>query len=228
MLFAALDSTIVGTAMPRIVGELGGLDLMTWLTTAYMLSSTSVVLIAGKLSDLFGRKPIYLAGIFLFIVGSALCGVAQSMHELIWFRGFQGIGGGIMMPMAMIIIGDIFTGEQRAKWQGAFGALFGIASIIGPQVGGWVVDVMSWRWVFYINLPVGFLAMLLISLGLGSHRTKGSSVKIDFGGMLTMVAGVAGLPAHTYVGGERLCVVVLAIANPICIFLCLSYWIWMD
>jgi MFS family permease len=118
MLFGALDSTIVGTAMPRIVGELGGLGLMAWLTTAYMLSSTVIVPIAGKLADLLGRRTVYVTGLSIFIFSSALCGMAQNMTELILFRGLQGIGGGIMMPMAMIIIGDIFTGKERAKWQG--------------------------------------------------------------------------------------------------------------
>lgn len=151
MLFASLDNTIVGTAMPRIVGELGGLSLMTWLTTAYMLSSTSVVPIAGKLADLIGRKSVYVTGIIIFMIGSALCGMANSMTQLIIFRGLQGIGGGVMMPMAMVIIGDIFTGAERAKWQGVFGAVFGLSSIIGPQVGGWIVDAANWRWVFYIN-----------------------------------------------------------------------------
>ncbi len=136
MLFAALDGTIVGTAMPRIVGELGGLSLMTWLTTAYMLTSTTVVPIAGKLADMLGRRVVYVTGLLLFIGGSALCGTAQSMNQLIWFRALQGIGGGIMMPMAMIIIGDLFSGKERAKWQGVFGALYGISSVIGPQIGG--------------------------------------------------------------------------------------------
>ncbi len=120
MLFAALDGTIVGTAMPRIVGELGGLSLMTWLTTAYMLTSTTVVPIAGKLADLLGRRNVYITGLVIFMVGSALCGMANGMTELIIFRGIQGLGGGIMMPMAMIIIGDMFTGKERAKWQGIF------------------------------------------------------------------------------------------------------------
>ena len=148
MLFAALDGTIVGTAMPRIVGELGGLSLMTWLTTAYMLTSTTVVPIAGKLADLLGRRNVYITGLVIFMVGSALCGMANGMTELIIFRGIQGLGGGIMMPMAMIIIGDMFTGKERAKWQGIFGALYGLASVIGPQVGGWIVDAVNWRWVF--------------------------------------------------------------------------------
>jgi EmrB/QacA subfamily drug resistance transporter len=201
MLFAALDNTIVGTALPRIVGELGGLSLMAWMTTAYMLSSTTIVPIAGKLADLLGRKNVYVAGLGIFIIGSALCGTAQTMHELIWFRALQGVGGGIMMPMAMVVIGDVFSGKQRAKWQGIFGAVFGLSSIIGPQVGGWIVDSLNWRWVFYINLPVGILATVLIAIGLKSHRANGP-VKIDFGGMITMSAGIVSLLLALTFGGK--------------------------
>ncbi|MET3288726.1 UNVERIFIED_CONTAM: EmrB/QacA subfamily drug resistance transporter [Brevibacillus sp. OAP136] len=202
MLFAALDNTIVGTAMPRIVGELGGLAVMTWLTTAYMLTSTAVVPIAGKLADMIGRKTVYVSGLVIFIAGSALCGMADTMTQLIVYRGIQGIGGGVMMPMAMIIIGDIFTGEQRAKWQGVFGAVFGLSSIVGPQVGGWIVDSLNWRWVFYINLPVGILATVLIFLGLKNRRVDGP-IKLDIAGMFTMIAGVVSLLLALTFGGKE-------------------------
>ncbi|RNB91679.1 DHA2 family efflux MFS transporter permease subunit [Brevibacillus fluminis] len=202
MLFAALDNTIVGTAMPRIVGELGGLAVMTWLTTAYMLTSTAVVPIAGKLADMIGRKTVYVTGLVIFIAGSALCGMADTMTQLIVYRGIQGIGGGVMMPMAMIIIGDIFTGEQRAKWQGVFGAVFGLSSIVGPQVGGWIVDSLNWRWVFYINLPVGILATVLIFLGLKNRRVDGP-IKLDIAGMFTMIAGVVSLLLSLTFGGKE-------------------------
>jgi EmrB/QacA subfamily drug resistance transporter len=201
MLFAALDGTIVSTAMPRIVGELGGLSMMTWLTTAYMLTSTAVVPIAGKLADLLGRKVVYVSGIVIFIIASALCGIAQDMMQLIIFRGLQGIGGGIMMPMAMIIIGDIFTGKERAKWQGVFGGIYALASVIGPQVGGWIVDTFDWRWVFYINLPVGVLAVVIISMGLKGH-TKKDHVKFDLAGMFTMIVGVVSLLLALTFGGK--------------------------
>lgn len=201
MLFSALEGTIVGTAMPRIVGELGGLGVMTWLTTAYMLSSTAIVPIAGKLADLLGRKSVYITGLLIFMAGSALCGMATSMTQLIIFRALQGIGGGIMMPMAMIIIGDIFTGEQRAKWQGVFGAIFGLASLIGPQIGGWIVDTANWRWVFYINLPVGILATVLISIGLRNWQLKGP-LQLDLGGMLAMIIGVVALLLALTFGGK--------------------------
>ncbi|MCD1258597.1 DHA2 family efflux MFS transporter permease subunit [Paenibacillus athensensis] len=201
MLFGALDGTIVGTAMPRIVGELGGLSLMAWVTTAYMLTSTVVVPVAGKLADLLGRKAVYVSGLVIFILGSALCGMAQDMTQLILFRAVQGIGGGIMMPMAMIIIGDIFTGKQRAKWQGVFGAIFGLSSVIGPQVGGWIVDSMSWEWVFYINLPVGIVATLLIATALPKHKAQGK-VKFDIAGMATMIIGVVSLLLALTFGGK--------------------------
>ncbi|MEK8127780.1 MDR family MFS transporter [Paenibacillus filicis] len=202
MLFGALEGTIVGTAMPRIVGELGGLSLMTWLTTAYMLTSTTVVPIAGKLADLLGRKSIYVTGLVIFMIGSVLCGMSQTMGQLIFFRALQGIGGGIMMPMAIIIIGDIFTGAQRAKWQGVFGAIFGLASVIGPQIGGWIVDSLNWHWVFYINLPVGIIATLLISLGLQSYKATGP-VKFDLAGMFTMIVGVVSLLLALTFGGTE-------------------------
>ncbi|MDN4594653.1 MDR family MFS transporter [Polycladomyces subterraneus] len=202
MLFGALDQTIVGTAMPRIVGELGGLSLLTWVTTAYMLTATTVVPITGKLADLMGRKVVYVAGLGIFVIGSALCGAAQNMIELILFRGFQGIGGGMMMPMAMIIIGDLFEGKQRAKWQGVFGAIFGLSSVIGPQLGGWLVDALNWRWVFYINLPIGILAAVLIAIGLKGHRSP-TSVRLDWAGMSTMVLGVVSLLLALSLGGKE-------------------------
>lgn len=149
LFFSSLDQTVVGTAMPRIIGDLGGLSIMTWVTTAYMLSSTIVVPIAGKLADLYGRRVIYVTGIVIFMIGSVLCGTSFSMTQLIIYRGLQGIGGGIMMPLAMTIVGDIFPPEERGKWQGIIGAVFGISSIVGPAIGGWIVDYISWHWVFF-------------------------------------------------------------------------------
>ncbi len=201
MLFAALDNTIVGTALPRIVGELGGLGLMAWLTTAYMLTSTAVVPVAGKLADLIGRKTVFLSGIIIFMIGSVLCGIAQTMDQLIYFRAIQGLGGGVMMPLSMVIIGDIFTGAERAKWQGVFGGIFALASIIGPQIGGWIVDSLNWHWVFYINLPVGVLAIVFIAMGLKKHQATGP-VKFDIYGMLTMIIGVVSLLLALTFGGK--------------------------
>lgn len=202
MLFAALDGTIVGTAMPTIVKDLGGLSLITWLTTAYLLTSTTVVPLAGKLADLFGRRVVYITGLIIFMAGSALCGMSGNMTQLIIYRAIQGLGGGIMMPMAMIIIGDLFTGKERAKWQGIFGALYGLSSVLGPQIGGWIVDAWDWTWVFYINLPVGVLAVIFIAKGLPKHINKGP-VKIDMPGTLTMIVGVVALLLALSFGGEK-------------------------
>lgn len=201
MLFSALQNTIVSTAMPRIIGDLGGFSLMVWLSTAYMLSSTVVVPITGKIADLWGRKTIYITGILIFMIGSILCGTANSMEQLIAYRVIQGIGGGIMMPMAMIIIGDIFTGAQRAKWQGVFGGVFALASVIGPQIGGWIVDSWDWHWVFFINLPIGFIALFLISISLHNHRSKGPIV-FDWGGMVTLILAVVPFLLGLTMGGK--------------------------
>ncbi|MGZ4159791.1 MAG: MDR family MFS transporter, partial [Neobacillus sp.] len=201
MFFSALDGTIVGTAMPKIVGDLGGLSKMTWLTTAYMLSSTTVVPIAGKLADLLGRRTVYVTGLIIFMAASALCGLANNMTELIIFRGVQGIGGGVMMPMAMIVIGDLFTGKERAKFQGVFGGIYGLASVIGPQIGGWIVDSLNWKWVFYINLPVGIIATILIAMGLKGRKQIGS-INFDIAGMVTMIVGVVSLLLALTFGGK--------------------------
>ncbi|MDQ0200382.1 MDR family MFS transporter [Neobacillus ginsengisoli] len=201
MFFSALDGTIVGTAMPKIVGDLGGLSKMTWLTTAYMLTSTTVVPIAGKLADLLGRRAVYVTGLIIFMGASALCGLATNMTELIIFRGVQGIGGGVMMPMAMIVIGDLFTGKERAKFQGVFGGIYGLASVIGPQIGGWIVDSLNWKWVFYINLPVGIIATILIAMGLKGRKQIGS-INFDIAGMVTMIVGVVSLLLALTFGGK--------------------------
>ncbi|MZP29829.1 DHA2 family efflux MFS transporter permease subunit [Heliobacterium undosum] len=202
MFFGALDQTVTSTAMPTIIAQLGGFQLMAWLATAYMLSSTIVVPIAGKLADQFGRKPVYLFGLGVFMTASALCGLAGSMEQLILYRALQGIGGGVMMPMAMIIIGDIFTGEERAKFQGVFGGIFGLSSIIGPQVGGWFVDHLAWQWVFYINLPFGLLAALFIALGLRGEKFRGEA-RIDYSGIITFtIAMVSLLLALTFGGTD--------------------------
>lgn len=200
--FAALDQTVVGTAMPRIIGELGGLSIMAWVTTAYMLSSTSVVPIAGKLADLFGRRVIYVTGIVVFMIGSALCGTSTNMTELIIYRGLQGLGGGIMMPMAMVIIGDIFSPEKRGKWQGVIGATFGLSSVVGPTIGGWIVDNTSWHWVFLVNLPVGLLAAVTIYFGLRGEKRVKEQVIIDYTGAVTLVIGIVSLLLGLNLGGK--------------------------
>ncbi|HSO93885.1 MAG TPA: MFS transporter, partial [Candidatus Dormibacteraeota bacterium] len=157
LLLAALDQTIVGTALPRIVSELNGLDRYSWLITGYLVSSTVVVPIAGKLGDLFGRKPFLLAGMVGFVGASALAGLSQDMNQLIIFRIIQGLFGGLLFASAFTVLADIFPPAQRARMQGLFGGIFGLSSILGPVIGGFLTDNLGWRWVFYVNLPVGIL-----------------------------------------------------------------------
>jgi EmrB/QacA subfamily drug resistance transporter len=160
---AALDSTVVGTAMPTVIGELGGLELYPWAFASYLLAATVMGPIFGKLSDSYGRKPVYLAGIFLFLLGSVLAGTSQSMGALILFRTLQGLGAGAVQPVAITIMGDIFELETRARVQGLFGAVWGISAVIGPALGGFITDLISWRWVFYVNVPFGIVAAVLLA-----------------------------------------------------------------
>jgi EmrB/QacA subfamily drug resistance transporter len=190
LLLAALDQTIVGTALPRIVAELNGLDRYSWLITGYLVASTVIVPIAGKLGDLFGRKPFLIAGMVGFVAASALCGVAQDMNQLIIFRIVQGLFGGMLFASAFTVLGDIYTPAERARIQGLFGAVFGLSSIIGPVVGGFLTDNLGWRWVFYVNLPVGLLGVLVVSGFLPFVRTKASWRDIDFIGSGALAAGL--------------------------------------
>src|SRR5919197_3745067 len=166
MLLAALDQTIVGTAMPRIIAQLNGLEHYAWVATAYLLASTVMVPIYGKLSDIYGRKPFFLLGMLLFLLGSALSGVSPTMTQLIFFRAIQGLGAGAMMPIVQALIGDIFPPAERGKWQGLLMAVFGLSSIVGPTMGGWITDNWGWRWVFYVNMPVGAVALVTAGIAL--------------------------------------------------------------
>src|SRR6202011_1443542 len=172
MLLASLDQTIVSTAIPRVIADLQGFDRYTWVSTAYLLTSTVTVPIYGKLSDIFGRKPIFLIGIVIFLIGSAASGAAQSMNQLIAFRAFQGLGAAALLPIAIAVIGDLFTPRERGKWQGLTGAVFGLSSILGPTIGGWITDHSTWRWVFYVNLPLGIIALLVLIFLMPSLRSK--------------------------------------------------------
>lgn len=202
MLLAALDQTIISTAMPTIIGELGGFDKLTWMHTSYLLASTAIVPAVGKLSDIYGRRLWYLIGIAVFIAGSILCGTADTMVQLIIFRGLQGLGGGMLMPISQTIIGDLFPGVQRAKIQGFMAGTFGFASIMGPKLGGWIVDFWNWRWAFWINLPLGILAAAVVARGL--KETKGAGPRsIDYWGSITMTAGVSALLLALVEGGHR-------------------------
>ena len=161
MLMAALDSTIVATALPTIAGDLGGLDHISWVTTAYLLAQTVVTPLYGKLGDQYGRRIVLQVGLVIFLIGSALCGISQSFLELIAFRALQGLGGGGLMVSAQAAIGDVVPPRQRGRYQGLFGAVFGLATVIGPLIGGTLTTNLSWRWIFYINLPIGVLALVV-------------------------------------------------------------------
>jgi MFS family permease len=152
---ASLDQTIVSTALPTIVGDLGGLEHLSWVVTAYLLASTIVGPLYGKLGDLYGRKRVLQVALLLFLVGSALCGLAQSMLQLIAFRAMQGLGGGGLIVVSMAIVGDIVAPRERGRYQGMFGGVFGVSVVAGPLLGGFFVDNLSWRWIFYVNLPLG-------------------------------------------------------------------------
>jgi EmrB/QacA subfamily drug resistance transporter len=193
LLLASLDQTIVGTAMPRIVAELQGLNSIVWVVTAYLVTSTVVVPIAGKLGDMFGRKPFLLTGMIGFVSASALCGLSQNMAELVAFRGIQGLFGGMLFASVFAVLGDIFPVEQRARMQGVFGGVFGLSSLVGPTIGGWLTDGPGWRWVFYVNVPVGVLAVLAVVIALPYVRSRASVRDIDWLGGLTLAAGLAPL-----------------------------------
>ena len=169
LLLEALDQTIVGTAMPKIIGDLNGFSLYTWVATAYILASATVIPIVGKLSDLYGRKGFFLVGVALFLLGSALSGLSQTIEQLIAFRALQGLGAGVGIALVFTVVGDIFPPLERARWQGLFGAVYGLSSIIGPFLGGFLTDNLSWRSVFYVNLPVGFFALVGIVLFLPAN-----------------------------------------------------------
>jgi len=203
MLLGSLDQTIVSTAMPRVIADLQGFDRYTWVSTAYLLTSTVTVPIYGKLSDLFGRKTIFLIGIVIFLTGSALSGASQTMNELIAFRAFQGLGAGALMPIAIAVVGDLFTPRERGKWQGVTSAVFGISAIIGPALGGWITQYSSWRWVFYVNLPVGIIALLVLIFLMPTLRSKAQKVSIDYVGAALLVLGtVPLLLGFTFAGSQ--------------------------
>ena len=193
LLLAALDQTIVGTAIPRIVADLNGLDRLAWVTTAYLVTSTTMTPIAGKLGDLFGRKPFMLLGMVGFVATSALCGLSQDMTQLIVFRGLQGVFGGVLFATVFTVIGDLFPPDQRGRLAGLFGAVFGLSSIIGPTTGGFITDHWSWRWVFMVNIPVGIIAVLVVLVGLPYVRSKASWRDIDIWGAVTLAAGIVPL-----------------------------------
>ena len=189
MFLAALEATVVGTAMPTVIASLGGLQHYSWVFSAYLLTSTVTVPIWGKLSDLYGRRPLYQIGIAIFLAGSILSGISNSMFQLIVFRAIQGLGAGALVPLAMTIIGDIYTLQERARMQALFSGVWGLASIVGPIIGGFLTDQLSWRWVFFINIPFGTLSVLIIGWSLKEPKLN-QNPEIDYAGAATLTIGI--------------------------------------
>jgi EmrB/QacA subfamily drug resistance transporter len=191
MLLAALNQTIVATALPRIVGELGGVDHYSWVFSAYMLGATVTTPIYGRLSDVYGRRPFFVAGIVIFMAGAVVSGTAGSMAQLVAGRAVQGLGAGALIPLAVATIGDLIPPSERGRWQGLTGAVFGFASIIGPTTGGWISDHADWRWVFFVSLPVGFVALAVVAatLKIPPHPDRGT--KVDYAGAALLALGLS-------------------------------------
>jgi EmrB/QacA subfamily drug resistance transporter len=200
MLLAALDQTIVSTALPTIVGDLGGLSHISWVVTAYLLAQTAVTPIYGKLGDQYGRKVVLQSALVLFLAGSALCGAAQNLTMLIVFRAIQGLGGGGLMVSTMAAIGDVVPPRERGRYQGFFGAVFGLASVVGPLLGGFFTSSLSWRWIFYVNLPLGVLAFLVLAATLPAHKAQAHH-RIDYLGAALLAACLSALVLACTLGG---------------------------
>ncbi len=203
LLLAAIDSTIVATAMPKIISNLNGFEYYAWPFTAFLLTLTISMPLFGKLADLYGFKPTYIFGIIVFITASALCGISQGMIELIIFRGLQGIGGAILSSNSLAIIGLMYSAEQRAKYIGIAGAGAGLGSLLGPALGGFIVDNYSWRWIFYINVPIGIITLAIMLFALPNHKIVERGKKIDFWGVITLIiALIPMMLALTWGGSE--------------------------
>jgi len=197
---AALDQNIVGTALPRIVSDLGGLSHLSWVVTAFLLTSTTTTPLYGKLSDMYGRKPLFVVSIMIFLAGSCLCGISGSMTQLVVFRGIQGLGAGGLITLAQTTIADLVSPRERGRYQGLFGAVFAFSSIAGPLLGGFITDCLSWRWIFYVNLPVGALALALIVFGFRRPQ-RSVAHSIDYQGVMYLSAGTTALLLFLTWGG---------------------------
>src|SRR5919199_5667098 len=207
MFLAALEATVVSTAMPTVIASLGGLSHYSWVFSAYLITSTVTVPVWGKLSDLYGRRLFYQLGIAIFLLGSVLSGLSTSMTQLIIFRAIQGLGAGALIPLGMTIIGDIYTVKERARMQALFSGVWGFSSVIGPVVGGFITDQLSWRWVFYINVPVGLAAALIMGLALKEPR-RHERPAIDYAGAAVLMAAITLLMLALVEGGSSLAALV--------------------
>ena len=203
LFLAGLDHTIVATALPTIVGDLGGLGDLSWVVTSYLLATTIVTPLYGKLGDLFGRKRLFQAAIVVFLAGSAACGLAQSMIQLVAFRVLQGLGGGGLIVLAQAIIADIVSPRDRGRYQGYFGAVFGASSVLGPLIGGFFTDTLSWRWAFYVNLPVGAVALVVTGAVLPASLSRRPRPRIDVPGAVLLSTAITGVILVTTWGGQR-------------------------
>ncbi|HEY0415277.1 MAG TPA: MDR family MFS transporter [Gaiellaceae bacterium] len=200
LLLAALDQTIVSTALPTIVGDLGGIAHLSWVVTAYLLAATITGPLYGKLGDLYGRKKVLQAAILLFLLGSVLCGLSQSMAQLIAFRALQGLGAGGLMVVTLAVVGDIIPPRERGRYQGYFGAVFGVSTVVGPLLGGFFVDNLSWRWIFYVNVPVGAVALTIIAAAFHSREVH-TRHAIDYAGAALLAGALAAIVLFTSLGG---------------------------
>ena len=203
MLLSALDQTIVSTALPTIVGDLGGAGHVSWVVTAYMLAETISTVLAGKFGDQFGRKRVFQLSVLIFIVGSFFCGLSQNMTTLIAFRAVQGIGGGGLAVTATALIGEVIPLRERGKYQGALGAVFGVTTVLGPLLGGLFTDHLSWRWAFYVNVPIAIVVILLAARTIPGVRVAGVKPTIDYLGVLFVGLGASGLILATSWGGTE-------------------------
>jgi EmrB/QacA subfamily drug resistance transporter len=228
MFLAALEATVVSTAMPTVIASLGGLSHYSWVFSAYLITSTVTVPVWGKLSDLYGRRLFYQLGIAVFLVGSVLSGMSTSMTQLIAFRALQGLGAGALIPLGLTIIGDIYTLEERARMQALFSGVWGLASVVGPFVGGIITDQLSWRWVFYINVPFGLAAALIIGLALKEPK-RHERPAIDYAGAATLMAAIALLMLALVEGGGSVGALVaprnLGLLGGACVLFALFVWI---
>src|SRR5687768_12982379 len=226
MFIAALEATVVGTAMPTVIASLGGLSHYSWVFSAYLVTSTVTVPVWGKLSDLYGRRLLYQIGIGVFLLGTLLSGFSTSMTQLIVFRAIQGLGAGALVPLGMTIIGDTFTVEERAKMQAYFSGVWGLSSIIGPVIGGFITDQISWPWVFWVNLPVGVLAALVIGFALKEPKIDRRPT-IDYAGAILLMAAISILMLAMVEGGTALLapqnLLLFAIAGAL-----LAIFVWVE